>query len=261
MNIDHTIGAELEFYICSPDGEIIADLTSGKFPQKRYDILPQFQPKILAYINELKSPGFDISEESGPGQFEVQFKPNKEADKLAEEIRNFREISAEVAVKHELILNFTAKPFDGHCGNGLHIHFSSSLFDPYGLAANNGAMQAKNDPENQYILWAIGGMLANMNKHNAIFFPNENSLKRITPYLNAPTKICWGRNNRSCAIRIPDSKPKRIEHRVAGTDTDALAVIKAVISDAEQGINNKISPGEPIFGNAWDAQYQLATII
>ncbi len=261
MEIDYTAGAELEFYICSSNGEIIADLASGKFPQKRFAILDKYKAGLAAYFDELKKLGYDISEESGPGQFEVQFKPASDKGQLAEEISVFKEKSQELAVKHEFFINFAAKPFEGHCGNGLHIHYCSPLFDPYGLIANNGAMSQKNEPENKYMLWAMGGMLANIGKHSAVFFPNQESVKRIVPYLNAPTKICWGRNNRSCALRIPDSRPKRTEHRVAGADADAARVIDAVISDAAEGINNKIEAGEAIFGNAWDSQYILAPIV
>jgi len=261
VEIGYTVGAELEFYICSARGGMVADLASGKFPQKRFEILAGYKPQVLALLEELKLNGFDISAESGPGQFEVQFKPNSDKAALTKEIEKFKEISQEIQVKHELAISFAAKPFGGQPGNGLHIHYCSNLFDPYGLIANNGAMQAKNDADNQYVLWALGGMLVNMKRHNAVFFPTEDSYRRIEPYLNAPTKICWGRNNRSCALRIPDSKPKRIEHRVAGADAEPLAVIEAVVADAEYGINNRIEPPPPIFGNAWDAQYQNETIL
>ena len=260
MDIDYTVGAELEFYICGPNGENIADLNSGKFPQKRFEILSSYQNEVYALVNELTNSSYQIEKESGPGQFEVQFKPYIESNILSNEISKFKELSQEAAAKHNLLITFAAKPFEGYTGSGLHIHFSSSVFDPYGLIANNGVVSAKRDFENKYILWAIGGMLKRAKQHDVIFFPNDQSRKRLVPYLNAPTKLCWGRNNRSCAIRIPDSKPKRIEHRMAGSDTNAKMVIEAVIEDGIYGINNRAEPLEPVFGNAWDKQYLFETI-
>lgn len=261
MQIDYTIGAELEFYICTLEGGLVADLSTGKFPQKQFKLSEEYKDVVEIFLNELKNAGYQIDTESGPGQFEVQFKPTNNKQVLIDEVLNFKEISQELAVKHELLVTFAAKPFEGFTGNGLHIHYSSSLFDPYGLLANNGVMQAKRDDENKYVLWAVGGMLKRIRQHSVIFFPTQQSIRRIEPYLNAPTKICWGRNNRSCAIRIPDGKPKRIEHRVAGSDASPKAVIEAVIADAEYGINNRIEADEPIYGNAWDAQYKCESIL
>lgn len=261
MEIDYTVGAELEFYICSLDGENIADLASGKFPQKRFDIAPEYKERVSNFIDELAAAGYHIDLESGPGQFEVQFPPFADKAVLAAKTLRFKEISQEIALGHQLLVTFAAKPFDEYTGNGFHVHYCSSIFDPYGLQANNGAMQARRDAENKYVLWAIGGMLSRIKPHNAIFFPTQQSFKRIEPFFNAPTKICWGRNNRSCAVRIPDSKPKRIEHRIAGADASPKAVIDAVIADAEYGINKRIEPGEPIFGNAWDGQYERESIV
>lgn len=261
MSNNYTVGAELEFYICSADGGIVADLSTGKFPQKRYEFAKNFEVDGTMLLKELAVYGYNISQESGPGQYEVQFGPFPSADLLNEKLKEFQSSAKKAADKFNLVLNYSVKPFEGHCGNGFHVHYCSNLFDPYGLIANNGAMQAKIDPENQYVLWSIGGMLENANKHQKLFFPKEDSLKRLVPYLNAPTKLCWGRNNRSCAIRIPDSKPKRIEHRIAGADVNFLDVINAVIADAEFGIANKIEPGEPVYGNAWDAQYKFKAIV
>ena len=76
-----------------------------------------------------------------------------------------------------------------------------------------------------------------------------------------PTKICWGKNNRSVAIRIPDSKPKRLEHRVAGADATPEKVCAAIVNAAQYGIENKVDPGELVYGNAWDGKYKYPLII
>jgi glutamine synthetase len=180
---------------------------------------------------------------------------------LANNINQFKEAAQLAASRSEMFLSFDAKPLAGQCGSSLHIHYSTELFDPWGLKANNGVVTPKRDNDNDYVLWAIGGMLEKMPDDINIFVPTAESKLRIEPWLNAPTKICWGRNNRSTAIRIPDGKPKRIEHRVSGADADPLKAISAIIAAAEYGINNKVQPDEPIFGNAWEAKYERAPLL
>ena len=258
-NIDFTVGAELEFYLLTPEGETIANLSTGKFPQKRYAVSADYAENLNTFITQVAH--YNLSQESGPGQYEVQFNPTNDVEALAQQINEFREEAGLAASRAGLYLSFEAKPLDGHPGSSLHIHFSSELFDPWGLVANNGIVTPKRDADNDYVLWAIGGMLQKMPEDVSIFVPTTESRKRIEPWLNAPTKICWGRNNRSTAIRIPDGKPKRIEHRVSGADANALAVLNAVTSAAIYGIENKITPDEQVFGNAWEDKYIRPSIL
>ncbi len=259
MSIDFTVGAELEFYLLTPEGESIANLSSGKFPQKRYAVSVDYAENLNLFLTQMVT--YNITAESGPGQYEVQFAPTNDMAKLADQINEFKEAAILAAGRCGLLLSFDAKPLAGHAGNSLHIHFSSELFDPWGLVANSGVVKMKRDADNDFVLWAIGGMLQKLPEDVKIFIPTTESRRRIEPWLNAPTKICWGRNNRSTALRIPDGKPKRIEHRVSGADADAGKVIEAIISAAIYGIENKIMPDEPIFGNAWEDKYIRPSIL
>lgn len=257
--MEYTVGAELEFYLLDPDGNSIADLSSGKFPQKRFSVSKQYEQNFNLFMKHLE--GYNITPESGPGQYEVQFAPVDKASELGMRVNEFKEFAHLAAGKSGILISFDAKPLAGYCGSSLHVHFSSPLFDPWGLIANKGIVKMKRDADNEYVLWAIGGMLDSMPQDIRLFIPTAESRLRIEPWLNAPTKICWGRNNRSTAIRIPDGKPKRVEHRVSGADADAEKVIIAIVNAAEKGIKNKINPGEPIFGNAWDDKYALPSIL
>ena len=258
-NIDFTVGAELEFYLLTPEGETIANLSTGKFPQKRYSVSADYAENLNLFLTQVV--GYSVTPESGPGQYEVQFEPTADIEKLAADINKFKEEASVAAGRAELYLSFEAKPLESHPGSSLHIHFSSQLFDPWGLVANEGVVKMKRDGDNDFVLWAIGGMLQKMPEDINIFVPTTESRLRIEPWLNAPTKICWGRNNRSTAIRIPDGKPKRIEHRVSGADADAKKVLKAVTDAAIYGIENKIQPDEPVFGNAWEDKYERPLLL
>ena len=257
--INYTVGAELEFYLLSPEGNVIADLESGKFPQKRYSVSSAYKVNLEHFLVSLES--FSVTQESGPCQYEVQFAPLSNYQELALRINEFVQFSEVAASNSGLQISFVPKPLEGFCGSSFHVHYSSPLFDPWGLVANKGVVLMKRDADNEYVLWAIGGMLERMAGDLEIFLPTEESKKRIEPWLNAPTKICWGRNNRSTAIRIPDSKPKRIEHRVCGSDVNFEAALAAIVDAAEHGINNRINPDEPIFGNAWEVKYNKPLLI
>lgn len=259
MDLNPTIGAELEFYLFDENGDSIVDIESGKFPQKRYDVLPQHKAKVEEFCAKFSE--YNIEKEDGAGQFEAHFQPKNDVEDIAADIESF--IQNSINAVDGLRVNFHPKPLDNQPGSSLHIHLSSDLYDPYGLGLNGGVMLPTVDPNNEYVLWSIGGMLEKMPqpKGMKICFPNADSKSRIKPWMNAPTKICWGKNNRSVAIRIPDSKPKRIEYRLAGSDANPKELIKYVIESAQYGIDNKIEPDEAVFGNAWDGKYKKPLIL
>ena len=77
-----------------------------------------------------------------------------------------------------------------------------------------------------------------------IFAPFGNSYKRFVKNAHAPTSAQWGYENRTTAIRIPggDFASKRIEHRVAGGDTNPYLAMAVVLGSALLGIENKLKP-------------------
>jgi glutamine synthetase len=73
------------------------------------------------------------------------------------------------------------------------------------------------------------------------------------PEAHAPTGIAWAYENRTAALRIPSGSPRarRIEHRVAGGDTNPYLMIAAVLGAALTGIEDGLVPSDPITGNAY----------
>jgi glutamine synthetase len=254
-----TIGAEIEFYLFAQNGALIADLDSGKFPTKRYKILPEYTDSLAAFRAEI-SAQYSFQDESGAGQFEVDFPPIDSAKQLAQTILEFKEFAMQTAEMHGFSLSFAAKPISHQPGNALHIHYCNDAFDPYGLAANAGVMDIRVASNNDYILWAIGGILAQTQENLSLFYSSVKDVARFEPWFNAPTKLCWGANNRSVALRIPDAKPKRIEHRIACADVAPLPLIEHIIAAAEYGMQNRINPPAQVFGNAWEVKYDFPAI-
>ena len=75
----------------------------------------------------------------------------------------------------------------------------------------------------------------------------------------SPINISWGYDNRTTAIRIPKSENenRRIEFRVPPANINPDIVILKVLEAIKYGIENRLNPPEPIYGNAFDKQYQL----
>ncbi|HEX8225223.1 MAG TPA: glutamine synthetase, partial [Allosphingosinicella sp.] len=74
----------------------------------------------------------------------------------------------------------------------------------------------------------------------------------------APTDAAWGVENRTTALRvIPGSeKSQRVEYRVAAADINPYIALAAAIGSGLWGIENRIDPGEPIQGNAYEVKHR-----
>ncbi len=132
-------------------------------------------------------------------------------------------------------------------GSGLHVHFS--ILDRAGANIFAG-VDASGSPALRH---AIGGLLASMPDSMAIFASNANSYKRFRPGSSVPTTVSWGYDNRSSAVRIPDSdiSATRIEQRVSGADAHPHLVIAAILAGAYHGLVEQIDPGSPIKGDTY----------
>ena len=82
--------------------------------------------------------------------------------------------------------------------------------------------------------------------------PNINSYKRYAEGSFAPTAVAWGRDNRTCSMRVIGHGPSlRMESRVAGGDVNPYLAIAAMIASGLHGIDNELEL-EPVFeGNAY----------
>ena len=95
------------------------------------------------------------------------------------------------------------------------------------------------------------------------FLPLEGDRERLDEKFMAPTHICYGGNNRTVAIRIPDSIPRRLEHRLPAASADPASVIYAILASIVKGLSDRIDTKiyAKIFGNAFDKQYGLQRIL
>lgn len=234
--------SEIEFYLHGGDA---------------CEALPQFWLDVASAC-EVQGIALDRTDkENGADQFEVSLKPCNSPSKTALDTKRLKAIITSVASVHAMGADFSAKPFADQPGNGLHINIH--LADKKG----KNIFYKDDDTISGALQFSIGGLMTWLNPCMAVFAPNGNSYERFTSKTNAPVTVSWGGNNRTVAIRLPDTAHdnKRIEHRVAGSDADVEMVMAVILAAMHYGLKNKCDPGIPIFGDAALPMYNLPLII
>ncbi|MEC9463813.1 MAG: glutamine synthetase family protein [Pseudomonadota bacterium] len=251
------VATELEFYLIDP---VRSALDPVRPPNTRDGRWHTGQTQVLS-ISELQDfeevfhgistaaraqnvPADTTLRENGPGQYEINLNHVPDALAAADYAVLLKRIVKGVARASDLDATFMAKPYGTQAGSGMHVHFSV-------LDEKGGNIYVGADGPSEALFHSVGGLLENMGESMAIFAPHQNSYRRLRPSEHAPTYASWGFDNRSAAVRvITASKPAtRIEHRVAGSDTNPYLVLAMILSAALAGMKEKLSPGGAISGD------------
>jgi glutamine synthetase len=98
----------------------------------------------------------------------------------------------------------------------------------------------------------LAGQLASLREFSLLYAPNINSYKRFALGSFAPTAVAWGRDNRTCALRlVGHGQSLRVENRLPGGDVNPHLALSAVIAAGLYGIEHELPLPEPIVGNAY----------
>lgn len=151
--------------------------------------------------------------------------------------------------------DFSAKPFADQAGSGLHLHVH--LENAHGENVFTKQGEALSEP----LAFAISGLLSTMREYMPVFAPTWARLE--TPDKMTPTTVSWGANNRTTALRLPDTGTafRRIEHRVSGADAELPAVIDAVLKGIACGLEARLPPPPQIYGDARLPAYGCESLI
>lgn len=209
--------------------------------------------------------------EAGTGQVEMALPPSRDAVALFKDALRVRDLIDNVAHAHGYIADFRAKPFADDYGSAIHVHVH--VEDDIG----NNLFVKQNDNLSNALRYTLGGLLARMPEDVSVFLPYAASWERIVPRFHAPVAVCWGYNNRTTMLRIPDGTSnvrgksdlalqilpatRRIEHRLAGADADIGEVLLAVLRGVQQGLIEQKEPPAPIYGDASHEQYALMPLL
>ena len=247
------LATELEFYLVEHDGTRFipkvpripgSDLAQGGSQFAMIEDLYEFDPFIqdlLAICKEQDIPAGTALSEYSPGQFEINLQHIDDPVLACDHALMLKRAVKATANRHGLAATFMAKPFAEISGSGMHIHVS--LLDADG---NNVFEGTSADGEfSDTLRHAIGGLGETMAESMAIFAPNANSYRRFSPHSYVPATDSWGLNHRGVALRIPLSSGanSRVEHRVAGADSNPFLVVAAVLAGIHHGITQQCEPG------------------
>jgi len=147
-------------------------------------------------------------------------------------------------------LTFMAK-YNEREGNSCHIHLS--------FRGTDGAMVMADPTETKHGMSDVGrqfiaGQLAHLRELSLLFAPNINSYKRFAPGSFAPTSIEWGRDNRTCALRLVGrGAGLRVENRIPGGDVNPYLAVAGMVAASLAGIENGLELREEFAGNAYQA--------
>ncbi len=242
-------GTELEFMVFRDSYEQawrrnFRDLEPANLYNVDYSLLgtARVEPLIRRIRNSMEAAGMLVEDSKGEcnhGQHEINFR-YADALRTADEHSIYKNGAKEIAALEGMSISFMAK-YDQREGSSCHIHFS--------LADEQGPLFER---ERALFESFLAGQLACLRELTLLLAPNINSYKRFAAGSFAPTAIAWGRDNRTCALRVVGSGPSlRFENRVGGADLNPYLALSGIIAAGLHGVDRGLEL-EPVFeGNAY----------
>jgi glutamine synthetase len=188
----------------------------------------------------------DSKGECNFGQHEVNFR-YADALAMADNHAIYKNGAKEIAWQHGCAITFMAK-YDEREGNSCHIH--CSLWDGDGsIFPGEGGHGVA--PVFEHF---VAGQIAAGRELAYFLAPNVNSYKRYAAGSFAPTALAWGRDNRTCALRVVGhGNGLRLENRAPGADVNPYLAFAATIAAGLHGIDDELPLDPECTGNAYVA--------
>jgi glutamine synthetase len=244
-------GTELEFMVFLDTYEEAwhkgyRDLRPANLYNVDYSLLgtARVEPLIRRIRNSMAAAGMVVEDSKGEcnfGQHEINFH-YADALRTADEHSIYKNGAKEIAAEEGMAISFMAK-FDEREGNSCHIHFS--------LADEDGPLFARDE---RLFDAFLAGQLACLREMTLLLAPHINSYKRYAAATFAPTAVAWGRDNRTCSLRVVGHGPSlRFENRCGGADLNPYLALSAAIASGLHGIDARLALEPALEGNAYAA--------
>ena len=244
-------GTELEFMVFKDTYEeawhkAYRDLRPANLYNVDYSLLgtARVEPLIRRIRNSMAAAGMVVEDSKGEcnyGQHEINFR-YANALRTCDEHAIFKNGAKEIAAQEEMAISFIAK-YDEREGNSCHIHFS--------LADEDGPLFAREENDGLFDSF-LAGQLACLREMTLLLAPNINSYKRYAAASFAPTAVAWGKDNRTCSLRVVGHGPsKRFENRVGGADLNPYLALAAIIASGLHGLDAGLELEPALEGNAY----------
>ena len=247
------VGTELEFLVFMDTYEEAwrkghKDLEPANYYNVDYSLLgtARIEPLLRRIRNSMAAAGLAVENAKGEcnfGQHEINFKFDR-ALVSADGHAIYKNGAKEIAAQEGCSISFMPK-FDEREGNSCHIHLSLRGEDGTPVFADGHEFS---DTFERF----IAGQLDCMREFTLFFAPNINSYKRFAVGSFAPTAVAWGKDNRTCSLRVVGHGPSlRVENRLPGGDVNPYLAISAMIAAGLHGIDNELPLEDEIVGSAY----------
>ncbi|WP_395297485.1 glutamine synthetase family protein [Kitasatospora hibisci] len=257
---------ELEFIVFRDSYEQAWDKDYSRLtPANQYNVdysilgTGRIEPLLRRLRNGMAGAGLTVESAKGEcnlGQHEIAFK-YAEALTTCDDHSVYKTGAKEIAAQEGCSLTFMAK-YDEREGNSCHVHLSLRDAEGAPVFAGDGPHGFSRTMEH-----FLAGQLACLADFALLLAPTVNSYKRYVSGSFAPTAIAWGRDNRTCALRVVGHGPSlRFENRVPGGDVNPYLAIAALIAAGLHGVEQQLELEPEFTGNAYasDAPRVPATL-
>jgi glutamine synthetase len=243
-------GTELEFIVFRDSYEDgwasgYREMTPANQYNVDYSLIgtSRVEPLIRRIRNEMAAANMKVEDSKGEcnlGQHEINFHYGP-ALRAADEHVIYKTGAKEIAAQEGMSITFMAK-YDEREGSSCHIHLS--------LQDADGGNLFDTDPK--LFDAFLAGQLAHLRELSLFLAPNINSYKRFAAGSFAPTAVAWGRDNRTCSLRvIGHGAGRRFECRAPGADVNPYLALAGLIAAGLAGVDAELEL-EPAFeGNAY----------
>jgi glutamine synthetase len=232
----------------SGDGPRLKRQPYGYDAEYSLDALP-FLGELVNVLGELGWGLKNVVCEGAYSQLELDFGYG-DVVTAADRLTFLRILLKETAKKHGLFVTYMPKPTQGDWRSGAHI---------------NHSVRATNRPEENLFAaddgWgdttyaAVAGLIRHGAALTAIACSTVNSYKGLIGRAReafeggtvtwAPTHMCYGHNNRSAMLRLPQTR-KAIENRASDMCVNAYLALAMTMGASLAGITEKLDPGPPL---------------
>ena len=249
------VGTELEFLVFMDTYEEAwrkgyRNLEPANYYNVDYSLLgtARIEPLLRRIRNSMAAAGLAVENAKGEcnfGQHEINFKFDR-ALATADGHAIYKNGAKEIAAQEGYSISFMPK-FDEREGNSCHIHLSLRGEDGTPVFADGHGFSKTFES-------FIAGQLACLREFTLFFAPNINSYKRFAVGSFAPTAVAWGKDNRTCSMRVVGhGSSLRVENRLPGGDVNPYLAIAAMIAAGLHGMDNELPLEDEMAGNAYEA--------
>lgn len=248
--------AELEFYLLDqatrrPIYDEIGQYSMTKGAELEFILL-----ELRERLSVMAIPIEAVNPEYAGGQVEVNI-TYTEALGAADGTILTRYFIRELARTRGLDATFMAKPWTDRAGSGMHVHQSvwRARTDPWpgGQQTKDVNLFYADGGLSDQAMSYVAGLVGSMRELALLGSGTPNAYHRRADYSFAPTRVCWGADNRTLAVRAITGSPgaTRVEQRDAAADCNVYLAMAGQFGAGLAGMRDRAKAPDPVAGNAY----------